>query len=258
MAVKAGGTNKRSGDCAYCGKTNVIVEEEHVFPESWYPDGYPPSKMLVVPSCRPCNQAYNRVEVRMLPSLILSVTQADDDPPIDSVIQRFARSLDAMQGKSVTDIFHRNARKAKIMRSTNVLGAGEEVSGTPGWHPAGRIDGPVETLAGLQVYGAPIIKFNADDANALIVKFMKGTFFALTGCSLPPSVTITPVTFVKDPRPALASIERLPNYAVHGDWPFEYGGVIVPGEPPKVAFSFRLWGFHLYFAYAGFTLPAKA
>lgn len=251
MVAKPGGTNKRRGDCAYCGKSNVIVEDEHVFPESWHPDGYPPSKMLVVPSCRGCNDAYNRVEIRMLPVLILSVTPAKNDPPIDSVIERLARSLDAMEGKSVTDIFHRNARKTKLMRSTNVLGAGEKISGTPGWHPAGRIDGPVQTLAGLHVYGAPTLKFNANDAKVLIVKFMRGAFFALTGRPLPFEIAIDPVTFTKDPRPALADIEQLPNYAVHGGWPFEYGGMVLDGDPPKAMFWFRLWGFHLFFASAG-------
>ncbi|MEO7735847.1 MAG: hypothetical protein ABIY55_33135 [Kofleriaceae bacterium] len=61
------------GTCVYCCASPVKVEDEHVFPSSWYPDGTPPSTMLIVPACRRCNGDFGRVEERMFLTLAMTL-----------------------------------------------------------------------------------------------------------------------------------------------------------------------------------------
>src|SRR4051812_38706332 len=48
--------------CAYCGSAPA-VDDEHVFPRSWYPDTTPSTvKRVTVPACRSCNVRFKAIE----------------------------------------------------------------------------------------------------------------------------------------------------------------------------------------------------
>ncbi len=67
-----------TGTCPFCGKQDVELTREHVFPESWYPDGTPQALMVVVPACWPCNQRHAAIESRLFLPLVMQL----DDPRV--------------------------------------------------------------------------------------------------------------------------------------------------------------------------------
>jgi hypothetical protein len=104
---------KGTRSCAYCSTVVEKVEKEHVFPESWYPDGTPRDRMVLVPACRKCNGDFGRIEERMLLPLALALP---DDADTQSILARATRGLDPSAGRNVQDIYHRHARAQGLMR----------------------------------------------------------------------------------------------------------------------------------------------
>jgi hypothetical protein len=62
------------------------MEAEHVFPESWYPNGTPRASMVLVPACRKCNGDHGRIEERTFLPLVGGLPCGD--PAIRSIIDR--------------------------------------------------------------------------------------------------------------------------------------------------------------------------
>jgi hypothetical protein len=83
------------GTCAYCATDGVEIEGEHVFPESWYPDGYSRLLMLIVPSCRTCNDGFNRVEQRLFLPFMMSLPP---DPRMAGLTEQAIRSAETNAG----------------------------------------------------------------------------------------------------------------------------------------------------------------
>jgi hypothetical protein len=51
-------TNPRYGRCVHCLADNVVVTDDHVLPDSWYPPNTPGTvARWVAPACKPCDHA---------------------------------------------------------------------------------------------------------------------------------------------------------------------------------------------------------
>lgn len=109
----------KTGTCAYCATTDVVLTIEHVFPQSWYPDDHPPSAMLTVTACSPCNGAYDRIEKKLFLPLVMSLPT---DPRTDSILERAIRSAEAAAGKSERDREHRQKKAEAFFRRTKIVG----------------------------------------------------------------------------------------------------------------------------------------
>lgn len=112
---------RRTAPCAYCAVARG-TEAEHVFPESWYPDGTVPSSMLTVPACRRCNASYGVLEETLRLPLVAGLQRGA--PTSIGVVERALRAVDARAGHSVTDASHRAARSRSIARRVRILTRG--------------------------------------------------------------------------------------------------------------------------------------
>lgn len=102
--------------CSYCTKPTPEPEVEHAFPESWYPDGTAPSSMLTVPTCPECNDRYEKLEVLLLPKLMLCLG-AGESAATKGILARLARSMNADRAKTDRDARARHAKKRRVFDS---------------------------------------------------------------------------------------------------------------------------------------------
>lgn len=65
----------KRGVCPYCAAEDVPLTIEHVFPESWYPDGVRQEDMFKGPACGPCNHSHGKIENRLFLTLIESLPE---------------------------------------------------------------------------------------------------------------------------------------------------------------------------------------
>jgi hypothetical protein len=203
------------GTCAYCAKSEVEIEVEHVFPESWYPDGFPPSEMLTVPSCRKCNGDYGRIEERLFLRLALSLPTGE---PFDSITERAMRGAEAASGKSVRDVSFRHARGRSIMRSISIIGPNDSIDSA--WTPSGRPVTDLVTEAGLLVHGTGVVEFGWKNLEALAFKFLRGCYFATQGAPLPQDADLWAQGFEQNPSELIAEWRRVQGNITRGGFPF--------------------------------------
>ena len=210
-------TDRTVGTCAYCARSGVRSETEHVFPESWYPDGFPRSAMLVVPACRPCNGNYGRIEERMFLPLVGGLP---GDRATASLIGRALRGVDPTQGRSVRDTSHRAARPRSIQARLGVLTSEsrEQMVWTPEQPGPQRLCTP----AGLHVQGIPTVAFEPHDLESLAIKFLKGCYYAHKRVPLRVDAVCDARTFSQDPINALTQAERSLHLNYGGQPPFRY------------------------------------
>src|SRR5438094_213828 len=87
--------------CVYC-RLERATDNEHVFPRSWYPTSTPGElTYLTVPSCRPCNERWKKIEERLGETLI-ALCDAEH-PDAAGIFERVTRSWDASRGKNPQD-----------------------------------------------------------------------------------------------------------------------------------------------------------
>ncbi|MBW3565470.1 MAG: HNH endonuclease [Acidobacteria bacterium] len=105
---------KQYGVCTFCGKEGEVTDE-HIFPESWYPDDTPKNEpKWIAPSCYECNHVkYAPKEARIFP--FLAMTAEPDHPGAKGIGQRGFRAADETQGKNDRDKAAR-ARVRELMR----------------------------------------------------------------------------------------------------------------------------------------------
>lgn len=242
-------THEAKNVCAYCGRANIKPEIEHVFPESWYPDGYPRTSMITVPSCSRCNRDFGRAEERLFLQFALSL------PPSGatrSIVERAIRGADPDQGRGLRDTSHRAARKRGFNKRTSVVSAALPPSNAA-WTPAPRPIGRVQTPSGLVVDGSIVYQPDPQSMDALTAKLLKGTFFHLQKRPLKSEAVISGGLFLDDPSDLLRGMLQTGWCHVRKESPFQYAMLLAPDDLTTSA-MFVLWDF--IFIGAG-SLPPK-
>jgi hypothetical protein len=225
------------GTCVYCATADVEVEDEHVFPESWYPDDVPSDRMLIVPSCTKCNRDYGRQEDRVLARFIIGFK----DDRTDSILERVIRSMDPDAAKSAVDREHRTKRRDAFFADVKLLSSNEPTPTGTLWTPDGRVEGTFTTSDGRSVQATVTIKFDGEALRAVAGKFFRGTFYAVRGRIFPAELPVEGETFtINSPMDLVEEIKKFPTYVERGEWPFEYGLAHVESTEVGVAW-FRLW-----------------
>jgi hypothetical protein len=101
--------------CVYCLRSVEEATEDHVIAQSWYPESTPENvEKWKVPSCRPCNTRYSKLEDDFKIRLAFCVDPAN--PAAQGVYERARRALDPHMGKNPTDRRLRRERKKKIYK----------------------------------------------------------------------------------------------------------------------------------------------
>lgn len=248
--------------CAYCSEVVDSPEEEHVFPESWYPDGTLPSTMLTVPSCRPCNGSIERVEVRICRSLIMGVHP--DNTAAKGVQERVFNSMNWLRAKGKTEADRKKDARVrdgvwkKFRRSTRVVPANEPIAAFPTSRPPRSY--MAQTEAGLWIRGRGIVSYDPADLDRITEKFVRGVYYFQTKTPLAPEVPIATPLLPGDPwETALDLIDRA-NLHPHAVSPaFVYWGCDVTDDSPQTS----LWLFLVWNEYVlcgmtgGFANPAQ-
>ncbi len=230
------------GTCAYCGTEGVLLTIEHVFPESWYPDGTAPSTMLTVPACGPCNAAYDKIEKRMFAPLALSLP---DDPRVATIVARAMRSADPSVAKSPRDAEHRQKRGDSIMRRSRIVGPDVPIPQAM-WTPAGRREAEFITDTGEAIVGSVTLDHGWENLEALAIKLFRGCYFAVSGRVLGDAHPVWAKGFHDDPGSLIASWQRVRGAVTAGAFPFQY--VIAEDEQGSAGGFFILWNFAVVFA----------
>jgi hypothetical protein len=105
---------KLNGICIFCGAKGQVTDE-HIFPESWYPDDTPGDLWLwQAPACYACNHDYyGKKEARIFP--FLAMTAEPDHSGAKGIADRGFRAADENAGKKPKDKAAR-ARTRELMR----------------------------------------------------------------------------------------------------------------------------------------------
>jgi hypothetical protein len=97
MAKKLG-----PGKCFHCGKDVPERTWDHIFPQGWYPDNSPENvEKWKMPSCRPCNAEYGRIEDEL--GIIIPLCLGPDAPNARGMYEKALRALDPSKGRNYKD-----------------------------------------------------------------------------------------------------------------------------------------------------------
>src|SRR5438876_6386703 len=67
-------SEKKQRRCIHCLGRTEILEADHVFPDSWYPDSTPSTvQRWTAPSCQECNRKLGQLEKDLLIRMVLCV-----------------------------------------------------------------------------------------------------------------------------------------------------------------------------------------
>lgn len=237
--------------CTYCAEPVERPEDEHIFPESWYPDGTDASRMIFVPSCSECNRQLGRVEERLVRSLIMGLTPGN--PAAQGVRERVLNGMNWLRAKGKTlDARARDARARsgawnKFMGRTQVVLADEQIDAFPTRNrPKAAL---IQTRDGLWVKGIGAVSFDPADLHALGEKFARGIFRMRTGQPLPKGIPmdVRPV----DWSTAQEAIQNL-GWSPFGKHPsFICWGNIATEDAIASMWIFQMWGEQVLFVATG-------
>lgn len=233
------------GTCSDCGATGVAVTIEHVFPESWYPDEFPPSQMLTVPSCPACNHGRGQQEQSVFLPLVSTLPP---DSRTASLVDRALRSADPNAGRNAEDSAYRRRTGEALLGRATIIPPGSSVPDAL-WMRGGPQSGQVgETADGTRVEGMVALPLPHERVARVIVKFLRGCYYAVYSEPLPQKPEPWVVSFTDELQPQLAQFVALPGVVTRGSFPFSFSIVRSGGY----AFAwFALWEHLLYFASNG-------
>jgi hypothetical protein len=231
---------RKTGICAYCGNTDVNTEVEHVFPESWYPDGHPRTNMITVPSCMRCNRDYGRAEERLFLPFACALPANEGNA---SVFERAKRGADASAARDTRDASHRAARLRRFTEKSGVASP-TETPNNAAWTTQGRPTGVIRTPSGLVVRGSITMEIDQGALDALSAKFIRGIYYYLRNIPYAGNAKIAGGMFTSDPTELLVGISKLPGCIVRREKPFQFAYMISPDETTIVA-MFVLWDCHV-------------
>ncbi len=234
----------KKGTCAYCAAEDVVLTIEHMFPESWYPDAHPPSAMLTVPACSPCNANYDRTEKKLFLPLVISLPT---DPRTSSIMERAIRSAEEAAGKSERDREHRKKRADSYFRRSRVVGPAVEIEAP--WTPMGRhvAEWVTDLRAGRSRYADRSVHYGWENLETIAIKLLRGCYFARFGTPLRSDGRIWARAFTDDPRELVGRWQRIPSCTTMGDFPFWYC-LAVDADQARAGAFFVLWDSLVLFA----------
>lgn len=104
-----------NGRCVHCLKLTEDITNDHVFPDSWYPDSTPMAvQRWTVPCCRLCNERFGVLESDLLARLALCLDPATD--AAKGLSKKAFRSLGIDAGElSPKEREHRENRRLKLV-----------------------------------------------------------------------------------------------------------------------------------------------
>src|SRR3546814_13047400 len=107
----------KGAQCVYCLRllTPALRTQDHVIARSWFPLSTPQNvEKWKVPSCRPCNHKFGKVEEDILHRLAMSLDR--NDIAAAGIVETALRSIDPKQGKTTRDREHRQRKREKLRR----------------------------------------------------------------------------------------------------------------------------------------------
>lgn len=117
------------GRCVHCLRFTDDITDDHVFPDSWYPESTPATvQRWTVPCCRPCNKYLGAMETDLLVRLGLCL-----DPESEAakgIPEKALRSLGIDAGElTPEEREHREKRRLKLKAEFILVTAGEQLPG---------------------------------------------------------------------------------------------------------------------------------
>lgn len=101
--------------CIHCLDEKGPFNEDHVFPEGWYPENTPPGiEKPTAPSCLKCNNSLSKVEERLL--RVFSFGFSPNERDHKEIYERMKRSISESAGKSERDKRIRAVTKKNFFR----------------------------------------------------------------------------------------------------------------------------------------------
>jgi hypothetical protein len=227
----------RPAACAYCRVESERFEDEHVFPESWYPSTTPSgTAKLKVPSCSTCNRNYGRLEERLQRQWAVCIDTTN--PAAHGVWDRVQRSLRPEDGRNERDARIRAGNRDKLKRSIQSFPAGS-AGQFPGF---GAIEARwTQQPSGLHALAADAVKIDAKDVASFTEKLVRGLHYLIYDAPLPADVTLRTYVVTKDAWPAL--LERLHGMTPQGVPPgFIFWRGVEKEHPTFALWFFLIWG----------------
>ena len=117
------------GRCVHCLRFTDDITNDHVFPDSWYPESTPVTvQRWTVPCCRRCNEQFGVMESDLLVRLALCL-----DPETEAakgLSEKAFRSLGINAGEvAPNEREHRENRRLKLAAEFIPIAAGEHLPG---------------------------------------------------------------------------------------------------------------------------------
>jgi len=161
------------------------LEWDHVFPESWYPNGISSAERdkTVVPCCPPCNDKASPLEEHLRRVLITMVDITE--PSAAGQLETALRGVRPWDARNERDRQHRQRKREQFEREIlNVRTIGE--GRLPGLEPA-WCELP---SSGIFVYGYPEVRVPTLGVRMLRDKLFRGLYRLETGKLLPPELVM--------------------------------------------------------------------
>ena len=99
--------------CVHCLKEFETTTDDHLFPESWYPETTPENiEKWKFPSCKECNRFYDKIEDELM--CLIDLCLDPDDPAGKGIAKKALRSINPDCARNDADRKHREARKTKL------------------------------------------------------------------------------------------------------------------------------------------------
>jgi hypothetical protein len=112
------GKRKRIGECAYCGKVEILTRD-HIPPKSLFP-GFKRQNLISVPCCQDCNQNASKDDEYFRLFLTTrwgSYNQLD----VREIWQKVLRSLQKPEAEGFAESFKQSLRPANVVTEQGVL-----------------------------------------------------------------------------------------------------------------------------------------
>lgn len=228
------------GDCVHCGRYFRVLEWDHVFPKSWYPDTTPENlEKWEIPSCKPCNKEYGILEEDLLVRLGLCLDPKDYKSA--GIAEKALRALNPDFAKNARDRRLREAKRRKILREAM---QGDQIP-KEGFYP--NFDKPTGWLGQSPV----AIGINPDSVHKLAVKVVKGITHIEDGVIIKEPYRVQ--SFVlkdAEAQPFMLALLRFGKIYAREPGITVYRGVADDDRQTSI-FSVEIWGRFKFYAHVG-------
>jgi hypothetical protein len=226
---------RRGGSCVYCLQTFPALEDEHVFPDSWYPDGTSPTlARYKVPACKSCNRGYGKVEERLLRGWTMCIDASH--PAAAGILPRVLRSMTPAKGRSARDARRRDQTRRKVERSVRIVPASTAKVLAPEGGPRGWTLLP----SGLITLNGPAVPIQYSDVHTFVKKLIRGLYFVGTRGPLPLDVEIGTCQVTPSYVAAESSRLKLRRQGIPPGFAFWWG--CLETDPSMMRWHFLIWG----------------